>query len=159
MQSRWVFAATPLPGRELQADQVGGMAVECPDPGTEGPQDRSLGSGGHYGALGSGPCPPPTAPTPWSLPRWRAYVAAAVLCYANLLNYMNWFIVAGEEGDRHPGQPLLLHPLAALTPASTAYPQWPSAEQAFVLWSISLLSSLLAVTECGEGHGPSPTPM
>lgn len=37
-------------------------------------------------------------PAPWSLPRWRAYVAAAVLCYTNLLNYMNWFIIAGEEG-------------------------------------------------------------
>ncbi|XP_015994289.1 protein spinster homolog 3 isoform X2 [Rousettus aegyptiacus] len=34
-------------------------------------------------------------PDPWSLPRWRAYVAAAVLCYINLLNYMNWFIIAG----------------------------------------------------------------
>ncbi|KAG5203592.1 hypothetical protein JEQ12_003175 [Ovis aries] len=34
-------------------------------------------------------------PAPWSLPRWRAYVAAAVLCYINLLNYMNWFIIAG----------------------------------------------------------------
>ncbi|XP_006922276.1 protein spinster homolog 3 isoform X1 [Pteropus alecto] len=34
-------------------------------------------------------------PAPWSLPRWRAYLAAAVLCYINLLNYMNWFIIAG----------------------------------------------------------------
>lgn len=24
-------------------------------------------------------------------------MAAAVLCYINLLNYMNWFIIAGEE--------------------------------------------------------------
>ncbi|XP_069459273.1 protein spinster homolog 3 isoform X2 [Ovis canadensis] len=37
----------------------------------------------------------PSMPAPWSLPRWRAYVAAAVLCYINLLNYMNWFIIAG----------------------------------------------------------------
>lgn len=32
-------------------------------------------------------------------------MAAAVLCYINLLNYMNWFIIAGEEGARHPGSP------------------------------------------------------
>ncbi|ELV12011.1 Protein spinster like protein 3 [Tupaia chinensis] len=34
-------------------------------------------------------------PVAWSLPRWRAVVAATVLCYINLLNYMNWFIIAG----------------------------------------------------------------
>ncbi|XP_041626650.1 protein spinster homolog 3 isoform X8 [Vulpes lagopus] len=61
------------------------MSTECGEPGPGGP---SRGSG-------PGQCPPPTASTPWSLPRWRACVAAAVLCYINLLNYMNWFIVAG----------------------------------------------------------------
>uniref|UniRef100_F1RGP3 SPNS lysolipid transporter 3, sphingosine-1-phosphate (putative) n=1 Tax=Sus scrofa TaxID=9823 RepID=F1RGP3_PIG len=45
--------------------------------------------------LGSGEYSPPSSPAPWSLPRWRAYLAAAVLCYINLLNYMNWFIIAG----------------------------------------------------------------
>ncbi|XP_006761561.1 PREDICTED: protein spinster homolog 3 [Myotis davidii] len=70
------------------------MSAELPEPRPEGPQ-RSPGSGGHSGASGSGQCPPPPTPAPWSLPRWRAYVAAAVLCYINLLNYMNWFIIAG----------------------------------------------------------------
>lgn len=46
----------------------------------------------------------PSMPAPWSLPRWRAYVAAAVLCYINLLNYMNWFIIAGEAGAGQAGQ-------------------------------------------------------
>uniref|UniRef100_A0A8C0TIP0 SPNS lysolipid transporter 3, sphingosine-1-phosphate (putative) n=2 Tax=Canis lupus familiaris TaxID=9615 RepID=A0A8C0TIP0_CANLF len=61
------------------------MSTECGEPGPGGP----------LGGSGPGQCPPPTASTPWSLPRWRACVAAAVLCYINLLNYMNWFIVAG----------------------------------------------------------------
>uniref|UniRef100_A0A8C0NRI9 SPNS lysolipid transporter 3, sphingosine-1-phosphate (putative) n=1 Tax=Canis lupus familiaris TaxID=9615 RepID=A0A8C0NRI9_CANLF len=80
------------------------MSTECGEPGPGGP----------LGGSGPGQCPPPTASTPWSLPRWRACVAAAVLCYINLLNYMNWFIVAvficclllsapvfGYLGDRH----------------------------------------------------------
>ncbi|XP_047401563.1 protein spinster homolog 3 isoform X2 [Sciurus carolinensis] len=71
------------------------MSAECPDPGPGGPQSQSLRPGRHYGTLVSGQCPPPSTPAPWSLPRWRAYVAAAVLCYINLLNYMNWFIIAG----------------------------------------------------------------
>ncbi|XP_005399747.1 PREDICTED: protein spinster homolog 3 isoform X3 [Chinchilla lanigera] len=53
------------------------------------------GAGGHSEALASGQCAPSLVHSPWSLPRWRAYVAAAVLCYINLLNYMNWFIIAG----------------------------------------------------------------
>lgn len=114
--------------------KVQGMSGECQEPGPEGPQGGSPGSGGHSGALGSGHCPHPTTPAPWSLPRWRAYVAAGVLCYTNLLNYMNWFIIAGEEGDRHPRQPLPIHPLTALPP------RWPSAQQAFCLQSTSLLS-------------------
>uniref|UniRef100_A0A2K6FMS7 SPNS lysolipid transporter 3, sphingosine-1-phosphate (putative) n=1 Tax=Propithecus coquereli TaxID=379532 RepID=A0A2K6FMS7_PROCO len=64
------------------------MSTECPEPGPQGPQGQSLRPGGQG-------CPPPATPVPWSLPRWRAYVAAAVLCYVNLLNYMNWFIIAG----------------------------------------------------------------
>eukprot|EP00069_Balaena_mysticetus_P000094 bmy_00217T0 len=71
------------------------MSAECGEPGPEGLQGWSPGPGGHSEAMGSGPCPSPSMPTPWSLPRWRAYVAAAVLCYINLLNYMNWFIIAG----------------------------------------------------------------
>ncbi|TKC47272.1 hypothetical protein EI555_006459, partial [Monodon monoceros] len=77
------------------AGEAGGMSAECGEPGHEGLQGWSPGPGGHSGAMGSGPCPSPSTPTPWSLPRWRAYVAAAVLCYINLLNYMNWFIIAG----------------------------------------------------------------
>ncbi|XP_036752019.2 protein spinster homolog 3 isoform X3 [Manis pentadactyla] len=71
------------------------MSAERREPGLEGPQGRCPGPGGPSGAWGSGQCPTPTAPAPWRLPRWRAYVAAAVLCYINLLNYMNWFIIAG----------------------------------------------------------------
>nr|XP_012303826.2 protein spinster homolog 3 [Aotus nancymaae] len=72
---------------ELQAGVVGRMSAECPEPGLEGPQGQSPGPGRQ--------CPLPAPPARWSLPRWRAYVAAAVLCYINLLNYMNWFIIAG----------------------------------------------------------------
>ena len=64
------------------------MSAECREPGP----------GGNSGASGSGACPPRSTSAPWRLPRWRAGAAAAVLCYVNLLNYMNWFIVAGEEG-------------------------------------------------------------
>ncbi|KAM7067807.1 protein spinster homolog 3 isoform 1-T1 [Molossus nigricans] len=71
------------------------MSEERQEPGPEGPQGWSPGSSRHSGATDSGQCPPPTTPAAWSLPRWRAYVAAAVLCYINLLNYMNWFIIAG----------------------------------------------------------------
>ncbi|XP_045381996.1 protein spinster homolog 3 isoform X2 [Lemur catta] len=70
------------------------MSTECPEPGPQGPQGQSPGPG-WQGASAVGQCPPPATPVPWSLPRWRAYVAAAVLCYINLLNYMNWFIIAG----------------------------------------------------------------
>uniref|UniRef100_A0A8C8ZSW1 Sphingolipid transporter 3 (putative) n=1 Tax=Prolemur simus TaxID=1328070 RepID=A0A8C8ZSW1_PROSS len=73
---------------------AGGMSTECPEPGPQGPQGQSPGPG-WQGASAVGQCPPPATPVPWSLPRWRAYVAAAVLCYINLLNYMNWFIIAG----------------------------------------------------------------
>ncbi|XP_045660804.1 protein spinster homolog 3 isoform X2 [Ursus americanus] len=61
------------------------MSAECREPGP----------GGHSGASGSGACLPRSTSAPWRLPRWRARAAAAVLCYVNLLNYMNWFIVAG----------------------------------------------------------------
>uniref|UniRef100_A0A3Q2HBM9 SPNS lysolipid transporter 3, sphingosine-1-phosphate (putative) n=1 Tax=Equus caballus TaxID=9796 RepID=A0A3Q2HBM9_HORSE len=84
-----------VPGQRLRAGEAGGMSVECREPGPEGPQDWSAGPGGHAWASGSGRCPRSTTPAPWSLPRWRAIVAAAVLCYINLLNYMNWFIIAG----------------------------------------------------------------
>ncbi|XP_058416009.1 protein spinster homolog 3 isoform X2 [Diceros bicornis minor] len=71
------------------------MSAERRVPGAEGPQGRSPGPGGCSGPSGSGQCPPSAMPAPWILPRWRANVAAAVLCYINLLNYMNWFIIAG----------------------------------------------------------------
>ncbi|XP_060060160.1 protein spinster homolog 3 isoform X2 [Erinaceus europaeus] len=61
------------------------MSVECSEPNP----------GGLSGASGSDQCSLLTTSASWSLPRWRAYVAAAVLCYINLLNYMNWFIIAG----------------------------------------------------------------
>ncbi|EDL12688.1 RIKEN cDNA 9830002I17, isoform CRA_b [Mus musculus] len=71
------------------------MSTECLKPQTGGPQSQGLSQGGQYGALASGTCLPPSTPVSWSLPRWRAYLAAAVLCYVNLLNYMNWFIIPG----------------------------------------------------------------
>ncbi|XP_042536536.1 LOW QUALITY PROTEIN: protein spinster homolog 3 [Dipodomys spectabilis] len=75
------------------------MSAVCPRPGPQGPQDQSMGPEGHFGALASGQCSLVSSPSPWSLPRWRAYVAAVVLCYINLLNYMNWFIIAGMLPD------------------------------------------------------------
>nr|XP_006079733.1 protein spinster homolog 3 isoform X4 [Bubalus bubalis] len=66
------------------------MSVEFRQP--EGLHGQSPGLGGPSRATDTDP---PSLPAPWSLPRWRAYVAAAVLCYINLLNYMNWFIIAG----------------------------------------------------------------
>uniref|UniRef100_A0A4W2FIM6 SPNS lysolipid transporter 2, sphingosine-1-phosphate n=1 Tax=Bos indicus x Bos taurus TaxID=30522 RepID=A0A4W2FIM6_BOBOX len=66
------------------------MSVEFRQP--EGLHGQSPGPGGPSRATDTDP---PSLPAPWSLPRWRAYVAAAVLCYINLLNYMNWFIIAG----------------------------------------------------------------
>ncbi|PNI37408.1 SPNS3 isoform 2 [Pan troglodytes] len=83
---------------------AGGMSAECSEPGPGGLQGQSPGPGRQ--------CPPPIMPTSWSLPPWRAYVAAAVLCYINLLNYMNWFIIAGvlldiqevfQISDNHAG--------------------------------------------------------
>lgn len=87
MLSCCCFVLVPVSGQELQAGMAGGMSAECPEPGPGGAQGQFPGPGRQ--------CPPPITPAPWSLPRWRAYVAAAVLCYINLLNYMNWFIIAG----------------------------------------------------------------
>lgn len=129
------------------------MSVECREPGPEGPQDWSAGPGGHAWASGSGRCPRSTTPAPWSLPRWRAIVAAAVLCYINLLNYMNWFIIAGEEADGPPGQRLLMHVCAALLPAGTANPLWPPVLQTFFLWNASLLFSCLEVVSAMPAGG------
>ncbi|XP_058532010.1 protein spinster homolog 3 [Ochotona princeps] len=85
------------------------MSAEWPKSGPEGLQGQSLGPGRSQGpsAAGQGPL---TAP--WSVPPWRAYTAAAVLCYINLLNYTNWFVIAGvlldvqetfQIGDSHAG--------------------------------------------------------
>ncbi|XP_064438142.1 protein spinster homolog 3 isoform X2 [Mirounga angustirostris] len=73
------------PGTGARAGEAGAMSAECWEPGP----------GGHPWASGAGLCPPGTASAPWNLPRWWAWLAAAVLCYINLLNYMNWFIIAG----------------------------------------------------------------
>lgn len=109
--------------------------MESEKPGPEGPQGRSLGQGWHLGVRGSGEYSPPSSPAPWSLPRWRAYLAAAVLCYINLLNYMNWFIIAGEAPAHLPPT----SPLAAQPPAGALYVQSPSVQQTFFLGSIFLL--------------------
>lgn len=86
------------------------MATECIDPWTGGPQSQALSPDGQYGALASGRCVPPSTSASWSLPRWRAYLAAAVLCYINLLNYMNWFIIPGKERRGGPGWYLQVFP-------------------------------------------------
>lgn len=104
------------------------MSVEFRQP--EGLHGQSPGPGGPSRATDTDP---PSLPAPWSLPRWRAYVAAAVLCYINLLNYMNWFIIAGEAGAGQAGQ--------HLPPAGAVCPQWPSMQQTFSLCSTSLLFS------------------
>lgn len=85
------------PGTGTAVGMAEEMSAECPDPGPGGLQGQSPGPGRHYGALASGQCPPPSMPAQWSLARWRAYVVTVVLCYINLLNYMNWFVIAGEE--------------------------------------------------------------
>ncbi|PNJ22679.1 SPNS3 isoform 3 [Pongo abelii] len=99
---------------------AGGMSAECPEPGLQG---QSPGPGRQ--------CPPPITPASWSLPRWRAYVAAAVLCYINLLNYMNWFIIAGvlldiqevfQISDNHAG--LLQTVFLALLPVPGHRGHW-----------------------------------
>ncbi|XP_058140960.1 protein spinster homolog 3 [Dasypus novemcinctus] len=82
------------------------MSVEGAEPGPEGPHGGSPGPGRRYGALAAHQGPAPTTPAPWSLPRWRAYVAAAVLCYINLLNYMNWFIIAAATASAAAQQEL-----------------------------------------------------
>lgn len=123
----------PVPGQELQAGEAAGMESEKPGP--EGPQGRSLGQGWHLGVRGSGEYSPPSSPAPWSLPRWRAYLAAAVLCYINLLNYMNWFIIAGEEGEGLPGRHL---------PICPPPPHWPPSHQQVLCMYRVLLSSKLS---------------
>lgn len=35
-------------------------------------------------------------------PRWRCYSGVAVLCYVNLLNYMDRYTIAGKEGSSTP---------------------------------------------------------
>ncbi|XP_059236010.1 protein spinster homolog 3 isoform X2 [Mustela nigripes] len=72
-------------GTGTQAVMDGGTSAESrvPRPGRQ------------PGASGEGAWAPRMVSSPWSLSRGRARVAAAVLCYINLLNYMNWFIVAG----------------------------------------------------------------
>lgn len=108
-------------------------------------QCREPGPGGHPGASGAGPCPPGTVSAPWNLPRWRACLAVAVLCYINLLNYMNWFIIAGEEATAGGvlGSTCLLlthgRPATSQHGASTV----PSVLQTVSLWSTSLPFSLL----------------
>ncbi|XP_040605025.1 protein spinster homolog 3 isoform X3 [Mesocricetus auratus] len=88
------LCSAPVLTQRLQLALLG-MATECTDPCMGGTQSQALNPDGHYGALASGRCVPSSASASWSLPRWRAYLAAAVLCYINLLNYMNWFIIPG----------------------------------------------------------------
>nr|XP_048304629.1 protein spinster homolog 3 isoform X1 [Myodes glareolus] len=84
----------PVLARRLQLSLLG-MSSECIDPLTGGPQSQTQSLGAGYGALASGGCLPSPTSASWNLPRWRASLAAAVLCYINLLNYMNWFIIPG----------------------------------------------------------------
>lgn len=113
-----------------------GMSTEYIKPQTGGLQ--SLSPSGHYGALASGTCLPPSTPASWSLPHWRAYLAAAVLCYINLLNYMNWFIIPGEDGRGSLGQ--YLQPPPFYNP-TTLYPWRPSSKHTFLSRNTSLVVS------------------
>ncbi|XP_050018713.1 protein spinster homolog 3 isoform X3 [Alexandromys fortis] len=88
------LCSAPVLARRLQLSLLG-MSTECIDPWTGGPQSQTQSPGGGYGTLASGGCLPPPTSASWNLPRWRASLAAAVLCYINLLNYMNWFIIPG----------------------------------------------------------------
>lgn len=97
------LCSAPILARRLQLSLLG-MSTECIDPWTGRPQSQTQSLGGGYGALASGGCLPPPTSASWNLPRWRASLAAAVLCYINLLNYMNWFIIPGEQGRGDPGQ-------------------------------------------------------
>lgn len=49
----------------------------------------------HYGTIANGPVDSSAETTEIS-PR-RAYIAVAVLCYVNLLNYMDRYTIAGED--------------------------------------------------------------
>ncbi|XP_076792495.1 protein spinster homolog 3 isoform X2 [Arvicanthis niloticus] len=88
------LCSAPILTEKLQLALLG-MFTERIKPQTGGPQSQSLSPAGQYGALASGTRLPSSTSASWSLPRWRAYLAAGVLCYINLLNYMNWFIIPG----------------------------------------------------------------
>lgn len=144
----------PVLARRLQLSLLG-MSTECIDPSTGGPQSQTQSLGAGYGALASGGCLPPPTSASWNLPRWRASLAAAVLCYINLLNYMNWFIIPGEQGRDDPGQDLQVPPTlqahdcaptvtflpapillwwSHLTKWSLASPEWSQARKGHNVW-------------------------
>lgn len=114
----------PILTEKLQLALLG-MFTERIKPQTGGPQSQSLSPAGQYGALASGTRLPSSTSASWSLPRWRAYLAAGVLCYINLLNYMNWFIIPGEDGRGTLGQYLQLSPFYKST---TVCPWWLSSQ-------------------------------
>lgn len=56
----------------------------------------------HYGSIASDPeqNQPLTTNINDNMPsRWRSYIAVAVLCYVNLLNYMDRYTIAGKVGS------------------------------------------------------------
>nr|XP_020820465.1 protein spinster homolog 3 isoform X3 [Phascolarctos cinereus] len=69
--------------------------MESPGPG-EASHLRAQPAPPLYGTAASQAWPEPQGPSGApSIPRCRAYGAVAILCYINLLNYMNWFIIPG----------------------------------------------------------------
>lgn len=131
------LCSAPVLARRLQLSLLG-MSTECIDPWTGGPQSQTQSPGGGYGTLASGGCLPPPTSASWNLPRWRASLAAAVLCYINLLNYMNWFIIPGKQGRGDPGQDLQVPPPYK---PMTVHPSWPSSQHPSFSWSTSLVVS------------------
>lgn len=51
----------------------------------------------NYGATAARVRQGPSVSVPRNSPAKRDYLVAAVLCYANLINFMDWFIVPGES--------------------------------------------------------------
>ncbi|XP_052052237.1 protein spinster homolog 3 isoform X2 [Apodemus sylvaticus] len=147
------------------------MSTECIRPPTGGPQSQNLSPGGKYGALASGACLPPSITASWSLPRWRAHLAAAVLCYVNLLNYMNWFIIPGvlldvqkyfHISDSHAGllQTVFISCLLVSAPVfgylGDRYSRKAILSSGILLWSgAGLSSSFISYQVPFRPHGPS----
>ncbi|XP_043852744.1 protein spinster homolog 3 [Dromiciops gliroides] len=99
----------------------------------------------------------------WSISPGRAYGAVAVLCYINLLNYMNWFIIAGvlldiqkhfHIGDAEAGllQTVFISGLLLAAPLfgylGDRYSRKATLSIGIVLWSSGSLSGSFLPGQC-----------